>query len=271
MLPRDNPSQLFQTHKENTVFLWKKHKNLGFYAHFHSDLEIYFLLSGEMEAIINKESYTIKKGEIFVVNQFEIHEYKRTRDADVAVLILSDNYLTDLKEEYGNVKMHTLLSDVEYNKGIFSVLKDIPYGMYRNTTLSETAKKGYANLVLDKIVKHYGFKTESTVTVKVTQIVEYIYNNFTEKITLESLAEKFNYAKTSLSRMLSPYIKTDLRKFINTLRAEKAELLFNDSEFKDFSTTEIASICGFESFATFYRAYKARFNRLPKKTGLKAD
>ena len=71
-----------------------------------------------------------------------------------------------------------------------------------------------------------------------------------------------------LSRKISAYISEDLRAFINDVRIQKVMQMRNDDKYKHLSLLEIASRCGFNSIATFYRAYHRnfRYNVLPPQT-----
>ena len=247
------------------AFLLKQHENLGFKAHFHAAMEIYFVLTGRMQAEISGTLYDIDAGEMFVVNPFEIHSYIRTENTLVNVLIIGNEYLSDFKAEYGNQFPQTHLTNKPYNADILATLKGIPFSFYNNTTLSNLAKKGHSNLVLAKIADGYGLVTPSVSQEQVIKIMRFIYENYCQKITLETLAEEFNYTKTSISRLLSKHLRMDLRSFVNKLRAEQAELLLNDPKNAKLSVLHIASLCGFDSPATFYRAYKRRYNRNPRK------
>ena len=55
--------------------------------------------------------------------------------------------------------------------------------------------------------------------------------------------------------MFSKYLKMDIRNFINNLRIQNYLELKSKPENKDKSVTEIAMLCGFNSSATFYRAF----------------
>lgn len=249
------------------TFIWKKHRFLGFYTHFHSAIEICFMLKGSRLTTVAGKKILVEEGDICFVNPFEIHsfDYNYNDETYAAVLILSNNYLEDFYQIYGEALLPHHLADKEFNKQIYNLLADLPSSVASNQTLSPLAKKAYANLVLDKIANHYGVTKREQEAEIVTEIVSYISKNFNQKISLDTLAREFNYAKTSISRVLSKYLKTDLRCFVNNWRVEQAELLLNDKKHAHRSVTEIALMCGFESTATFYRAYKRRYDRLPKR------
>ncbi len=246
------------------TFVWKQHENLGYQSHFHAAMELCFVLQGSMETTVNGNKQVLYAGDIALANPFEIHHYGES-DAYVAVFIVSNNFLADYKAEYGDKLLHSFLTDKEYNKQILNLFSDIPPSFNNNTSLNALAKKGYVNLVLAKIISRYGFTTQTTSQAQIMQIMNYIYKNFDQKLTLKTLADEFNYTQTSISRLLSKALKTDLRSFISRLRAEQAHVLLSNEKYADYSVIQIAELCGFDSAATFYRAYKKRYNRLPRQ------
>jgi AraC-like DNA-binding protein/mannose-6-phosphate isomerase-like protein (cupin superfamily) len=250
------------------TFIWKKHAARGYYTHFHAAVEICFMLKGERTVNIGEQTLLLKEGEACLINPFEVHTYLSAKpeiDSQVATVILSKNYLNDFLQVYGNVSLPHHLTDAVFNTQILALFEKLPPSLTSNQTLSPLAKKAYANLLFDKIAIHYGVVQRDKQADIATQIVLYICNNYTQKISLDSLAKEFNYTKTSISRILSKYLQTDLRCFVNNWRAEQAERMLNDPQFARHSITQIALLCGFDSAATFYRAYKRRYGRLPRE------
>ena len=86
--------------------------------------------------------------------------------------------------------------------------------------------------------------------------MQYIYNHYDENLSLTSLSEKLGYARLTISHLLNKYIKIDFRNFVNNIRVQNIVALRAKPENKDKSLTELAYMCGFNSVASFYRAYK---------------
>ena len=262
----EQTKKLYELEKDqDDCFIWKRHEHRDFPSHFHAAMEIYFVLTGKMEATINGQSYLMRAGDIFVINPFEIHSYKQIDESLVAVLIFHNKYLDDFHKDYPKQQLKTHVTDSAYNEQIYTLLKEIPSSLYPNRTLSNLARKGYVNLVLDMLVSKYGVATSTPMQENITKIMSYIYENYNQPITLETLSAQFNYTKTSLSRLLSKHLKVDLRTFINNLRVEQADLFLSDQKYEDLSILQIAYLCRFESPATFYRAYHRRYNHPPRK------
>lgn len=86
--------------------------------------------------------------------------------------------------------------------------------------------------------------------------IAYIYDNYTQDISLVTIADYLHIQPQSLSNLLSKYLKTDLRNYINNLRIQEFYVLQKRPENKDLSVLELATLCGFSSLTTFYRAKK---------------
>ena len=93
----------------------------------------------------------------------------------------------------------------------------------------------------------------------VTQVVEYIYDHYQEKITLETLSEKFYVSPKALSKKIKKRINGDLRVFVNDIRVQRAMEMWDDPRNYGKSINQIAAQCGFSSMATFYRSYERNF------------
>ena len=125
---------------------------------------------------------------------------------------------------------------------------------------SPLEKYAYACTVLNKIVQAYGtipadvmlHRANSTIY----KAISYIYDNYTQDISLTTIADYLHIQPQSLSNLLSKYLKTDLRNYINNLRIQEFYVLQKRPENKDLSVLELATLCGFSSLTTFYRAQK---------------
>jgi AraC-like DNA-binding protein len=74
-------------------------------------------------------------------------------------------------------------------------------------------------------------------------------NHFTQKVTLQEIADYAGYSKFYTSTMFHKLYGITIQQFIINLRIEYAKKLINKT---DFSITEIALECGFYSSSNFY-------------------
>ena len=113
------------------------------------------------------------------------------------------------------------------------------------------------------IIAHYGleekrnnFGDDNDV---VTQVVQYIYEHYSEHITLESLSKVFFISPKALSKKIRKRLNMDLRLFINDIRIQQAVRMREDPAYRGKTLEDIAGLCGFSNMGTFYRSYKRNF------------
>ncbi len=94
----------------------------------------------------------------------------------------------------------------------------------------------------------------------VREVIPYIHEHFTEKITLDTLADLAHISVSYLSRRFKQYTGMTVVSYINHLRIEAAKQLLAST---DSSASEIAWQVGFESPKYFHRIFKAETGESP--------
>lgn len=252
---------LHELYADFDIFVAKKHPNLGFRKHFHKALKLYYILQGQMVAEINGVSKLVRQGEIFIVNSFELHEYEKSEDSKVLVLIIGSHYYENFAMIYPGKIFQNFMEDISFNLRVLPLLETV-YDRLDGLTELETI--GYTDLILGKLVKGYGLKERKSSDEIIIKIIEYIYEHYQDNISIASVAKELNYAATSISRIFRNGVGVDFRVYVNNVRAEKAHQMLMDAKNGD-NMTQIAIKNGFNSMASFYRAYKRKFGHLPRR------
>ena len=89
---------------------------------------------------------------------------------------------------------------------------------------------------------------------KFNKIFEFIDNNYTEDISLETVADIAGFSKFHFSRLFKQFTDTSFYDYLNLRRIKAAENLLLDPS---LPITEIALQSGFSSISTFNRVFKA--------------
>ena len=241
-------------------FIAERYMSEGFYMHFHRNTELYCVCKGEVNVNVNGESRVLTNGQMAFISSLESHSYEADPRADITYFHIGMRYMAPYVKIYGEKRPARWLTDVPYNTSkiypiVCTVIRDGP-------NMTELEKVCYGNLLLSAIVREYGFNEKCSIMRGgggISEIIQYIYDNSDSDLSLEILADKFGYAPQVLSRKISACIDVDLRVFINDVRAQKVMMMRNDERYKDLSLMEIASRCGFNSVATFYRSYNRNF------------
>ena len=242
-------------------FLLEKNVAKNEFIHFHNEVEVYGVLKGRVLATVAGERMLLEEGEFVIINQLENHCYEVEEQTEILVFNIGVRYLRSFFALYPNKKLPRWLKDVEFNKTLNEYIEN---NLYKSKDdISELRKIGDVCQILSHIIEHYGLMEKDEKMLRdedlVTKVVEYIYEHYSEDITLESLAERFHMSSSALSKKLSSRIGMDLRMFVNDIRVQKVVQMLDEPQNEDKTISEIAFLCGFSSMSTFYRCYKRNF------------
>ncbi len=224
-------------------------------VHFTVLNEFYFIKSGEANFKIGQDDYFATDNNVIFVPTLMPYSFKISQDAVVWRLSVSERYMTDFYECYPNKSLPCLMSDAHFNSKIYNyVLRE-----FVSPSLTEFEKIACVSYVLAKFSAHYQVEEKvATGDSQIAEIIRYIYKNYEQDITLDTLSAEFCVSKMVLSRKISKYIGVDLRKFVSDVRIQAYLKMRSDKRYASLSSVEIAYKCGFKSYETFYRAYKRR-------------
>lgn len=92
--------------------------------------------------------------------------------------------------------------------------------------------------------------------------VNYMMNNYNQKITVEQIAEAVGVNRSYLYEIFKQKIGMSPQRFLISRRVEAAKLYLEQS---DMSLEEIAVICGYEDPFTFSKAFKKMTGKAPSR------
>ncbi|MDT3429234.1 AraC family transcriptional regulator [Paenibacillus forsythiae] len=97
---------------------------------------------------------------------------------------------------------------------------------------------------------------------RIDNVIKYIEDNLSGKISLEELAEISNFSRYHFSRIFSSVVGMTPYAYLNNRRLTKSvEYLVNT----DKTVLEISILCGFHSVSNFNQAFKKRYNNTPSE------
>lgn len=85
------------------------------------------------------------------------------------------------------------------------------------------------------------------------EMVSYIQQNFTGKISLREFGEQFHLSEKYISRYFKEHFHITLSQYVAYLRLEYAKQLLQDT---DISVTEVAMRSGYQNISYFIRSFK---------------
>ncbi len=239
--------------------------------HFHSVIEITYIQKGSCLSTINNADIKASTDDIIFASNYYPHSYRTTKNAKRFIFFPQININFNENVLPNELTFPPVLTDKEFNKThILPILKKIYHTeRNQNEVISPPAQKlildGLTSMFWGELLNNYQdrlVKRELQIE-QFADILIYIDNNYTEKITLENLSDKFGYNKCYFSKMFNTYMHTNLNNYINNIRIKAfiTKYLKNRTE----NITHLAYEVGFDSKSTFYREFTRIYNCTPKE------
>lgn len=234
--------------------------------HWHRSVEIFALFEGELEFFINEREYPLHPGEFMLVNSNEIHSIRSPKSNKTIVLQIPlstfEKYYTD--ERFIYFSHSARLQDEE----VMKLIGDMYHTYTEKRCGYELKVQGQFYMLVYLLVTKYR-KTQvspelvrhSRKLTRLSGITEYMKDNYTKELSLESLAKTFGYSPTYLSRMFQKYAKTNYKTYLDNIRLEHA---FKDLTNTELPIGEIAINNGFANSKAFAKVFKDKYGMLPR-------
>jgi AraC-like DNA-binding protein len=186
-------------------------------------------------------------------------------------------FYPDLKSYTGSWWYFLFFSIVMYYIAIAgysnSIQATIPFKIAANNThqivlLSQTKNKVEEELVIDfdfEIVSKNNFEEIDLWKSKIQVLIQEHSLYINSELTLADVANKLNTNVAVISKTINQGFKMNFNDFINTYRIEAIKQAFSTGEHKKTTLLGIAFDCGFNSKATFNRAFKKNTGLSPKE------
>ncbi|MCR5322299.1 MAG: response regulator [Lachnospiraceae bacterium] len=94
------------------------------------------------------------------------------------------------------------------------------------------------------------------------ELVNYIGEHYSDKITLNSLAKQFGFSKGHLCSLFQKYFNKSLNLYLTDVRMEHAKELILD---RTILIKEVASRSGYSDYYHFFRVFKNHYGVSPKE------
>lgn len=230
------------------------------FPHFHSHIEIYLVLSGELEVCINNVKRTLKEGELSIAFSYDVHSYNAPKDSEVYYLVIPTTFCGEFLPLLSSKYFNSSFVD---DKKTYDTVKDSIEHIIVSG-VSKISKQGYLYIILGAILDslekskepiHYASSFSP-------ELLIYISENFKEDISISSLASKFGYSKNHLSKNFQNTFGISFGKYLVMLRLREAISLMKKGE-KSIASCALES--GFGSVRSFYRAFNEEYGCSPKE------
>ena len=258
-------------------FIHNIRRHFQFPVHWHDEFEIIYIKQGTLQIYIEEQEYTGEAGSIFLVNPREMH-FMGSADLSVAyytVLFPLTSISFQSEDELEKTLLQPLrdgqllLTNHITEKRLLQQLRDLfdeMISLNENRTPRYQLKTRILLLeFLNKMMEYDLFFTpriSGSRTGMQKELLLYIREHFTEKITLQTLSEQFHLSEKYISRYFKEHFYLTFSSYLTHLRLTCAKKLLETME---LSVTEISLRSGFPNVSFFIRTFKDAYGASPLK------
>ncbi len=229
--------------------------------HWHGNMEICRMIEGCCDFTVKGNSYTAQKGDIIFVNVGEFHSIDKNRGSyQMSICTFNPAILHSIGGNIGIISPHISFDKLK-ECGIENEISDSFDVLYTEIN----SKEKYSNILFQaNLIKICGLllrnfespalnKNDVSKIASFQKILEYLSENYSDSITLETIAEKFNYNPVYISRLFVANAGVNFKFYLDNIRVRKAtEMLLKT----DMTVSEISSACGYDTIRTFNNVFK---------------
>lgn len=251
-------------------------------VHEHAFIEIVYISEGSGKQYINDTEYDVSKGDIVFINYNQTHAFSSNGSMTYYNCLLKPEFMSGELVNTENIYAVFALSMFdEFDKNVSGTRQKASFrgremleieSIVENmlTEFSEkkvgymSVIKGYMQVFFAKLIRKIQDSNQNDIAGyihKITpDILKYIDDNLTEKLTLTELAEKCFYNPDYFSRMFKQCCGKSLTSYICEKRMERAMQMLSQT---DMPVGEVCSAVGYNDKTQFYKAFRRHSGTTP--------
>ena len=246
-------------------------------VHWHDEFEIIYVRSGFLAVSISGESYIGKTGDAFVVSPGNLHLMgSQTGTVDYYTFLFPLKYISFRTDDMLDEKLleplnsgHLMICPIvkDTAKELCEQLIEI-YEAKKDESESKITTQVRTKIILLQFILEMwkkGFVIENDTSGRNTvekEMVSYIQQNFTGKISLREFGEQFHLSEKYISRYFKEHFHITLSQYVTYLRLEHAKQLLQDT---DIPVTDVAMQSGYQNVSYFIRSFQKAYAVSPLK------
>jgi AraC-like DNA-binding protein/quercetin dioxygenase-like cupin family protein len=247
--------------------------------HWHNEVELTLVLSGEIDYRVNDSNYRLREGEGLFCNANALHAGSRVGDSDCDYLsvsfhprLLGGYEGCVIRRKFvdtivnGEHPSMPLSPEEEWQKEILETLSRI----YRLTQdRSEIFELEVQRLLLGiwgELFSHWEEQSpapsDPEKIERLRVILAYLHQHYGEKITLEDVAKEVGLCKSECCRFFRRQMRQSLFDYLLDYRIGRSLPLLREGK---ATVAEVASLVGFSNPAYFSKVFRGRMKRSPRE------
>ena len=253
-------------------------QNFQFPLHWHRNVEIMQVLRGTTSVTIGNETFSGEEGDIFFINQEELHRVASEDDQLVyRTVIFPLQALTFSESDASQTYLEQLIQGTQRFPVQLTRKKDCDFLyalLYQIQNAAEQKSSGYElmvkalllQMIAQMFCRHMMIPVQhapSEKSQRLKEMLQYIRQHYAESdLSVEKLCAYLHLSSTYFSTLFKRETGTSFTAYVTTVRMEAAAEAIRGTEEKTYL---IAQRCGYEDPNYFSYVFKRHFGVTPTK------
>lgn len=245
--------------------------------HIHREMEIGFLLRGNISLRIGNETYSLKAMDGYLINPLQPHEfYSDEQDTIILAIQISPRIFESFFSEIplmryaGGPELRRVIDDEREYAALFEICRDLAQSYliqkegyeYDCFVLITTVLAKLNRLMKDENISNEEWKPIRQRMERMMNITDYIDHNFYRKLLLEEIAEKENLTMPYLSHIFKDVLGMCFQDYLKKKRFEHARSLILGT---NRSLLDISIESGYSDPRYLIRMFEDEFGCTPRE------
>ena len=247
-------------------------------SHFHNDIELIMILSGDTEVCVDNNFFQASAGDIVFINSESPHYIFAQRGTEAEYLTVNvkqaffELLSIPIQAFYINCNSAAPHGDTvalhyaRLRRDLGTICEKLRTGSLPENELSIIMMGVISNILTNFSITANvrSFRENSGKNdQRVASILSYLHQNYREEVSLDELAAVNHVSVTHMCHIFKNATGTSIVQYLSELRVEKVRQLLH--MMPDESITSIALNCGFRSMSYFYEVFGRKYGCTPSK------
>lgn len=247
----------------DNFFSIRPHINNFCPPHFHSNVEIVYVVGGKIEVTINGQTKLLTRGWASIANSYDVHTYTTIGDSDTRILIIPVNMIGQFERLMKSKSFCSpFLMPGVHNPELEAAIDRVE--AYSNTEGS-LVSAGYLYVLLGLFFDNLELSNterDTGTTSLIRHMLIFLEHHYLEPLSLDDLAKQCGYNKCYISRIFNATLGCGFNRYLNYLRVRHAAKLIRNST---DSFDEISYSSGFQGVRNLNRYFQMFYQTTPKE------
>ena len=244
-------------------------ENINYIAHFHEEIEVIYVITGELNVNTENQELRLSKGDICFFMPGEIHSFQSSENNHIYII----KYLPHSPNEKINfAQLRVTEQPLSSKHPSYSAFRESIQNIAAEGTMKEWGYEFAVNQQLNRLtclfLRNLNFvsicaenrKRLEKRTQLLKQVSDYIKKHYTEPLCLDNMASFCGYSRYYFAHYFKEATGMSFMDYLAAFRLERAAVRM---EVSGESFTEIAYACGFQNIRTFNRMFRKYYHITP--------